>query len=264
MTKKRPRASLEEERRLAAIFHPEPDWDRFLAAIKRKPATSETVLEAIYVWEGFPAFAGRILTDDVRKAIKAGIITQHHAFAPKIIALQKLMQAHQETTLFLAAQVEKARLDSSTLSGCAEAGLLAICQDPVLSWGFSSIPTSNRTSEENVGRIRDAQTVLLRLKAKVKMDAPAPPLPVLPPAGPKVELDAERLRVRIGKKWHDVTVAQKDMLAVLFKAKGEWVGGKTFGADARPDKTRNSMKRPVAKMIQTNKAQGYRIPALLP
>ena len=78
----------------------------------------------------------------------------------------------------------------------------------------------------------------------------------------KLTLDEERLRVRVGTKWHDVTVAQMRMLSVLHQAKGHWVGGKTIGGE--PHKTRRAMPQPVARIIETDKAKGYRIrPSLL-
>lgn len=75
-------------------------------------------------------------------------------------------------------------------------------------------------------------------------------------------LDKQMLRVRVDGVWHDVTEKQKDMLAVLFKANGNWVGGKNIGVNAHH--YRASMPKPVADMIQSHQVNGYRIPALLP
>ena len=73
----------------------------------------------------------------------------------------------------------------------------------------------------------------------------------------KVQFDENRACVSIGGKRHDLTDAQKNMIAVLWKAKGAWVPGKTVGA--RPDKLRKKMPPPVARIIETDRAQGYRI-----
>jgi hypothetical protein len=75
-------------------------------------------------------------------------------------------------------------------------------------------------------------------------------------------LDRKDRRIAVGGRWFDVTARQFDMLSVLFKARGRWVGGKTFGADARPDKWMKRMPPEVKGIIQTHKVEGYRIPAL--
>ena len=82
----------------------------------------------------------------------------------------------------------------------------------------------------------------------------------------KVELDAERLRVRVGKRWYDVNEQQKDMLATLIAAKGGWVLGKNITAKGsrRPHQIRGDMLKPVAAIIETDRHKGYRILALLP
>jgi hypothetical protein len=71
-----------------------------------------------------------------------------------------------------------------------------------------------------------------------------------------VELDALRSRVRIDKRWYELKGEECDMLAILFKANGVWVCGKDF--KSRPDKTKKTMLKAVAKIIQTSK-QGYRL-----
>ncbi len=77
------------------------------------------------------------------------------------------------------------------------------------------------------------------------------------PRGPKVQLDADRHRVRVGTQWHDLTEHTTEMLQTLFKANGAWVGGKNIGG--RPHKTRQKMPAAVAGIIDTDRAKGYRI-----
>ena len=79
---------------------------------------------------------------------------------------------------------------------------------------------------------------------------------------PGLSLDKDKMRIQVSGKWYELTSAQTKMLAVLFKAEGTWVAGKNIGG--RPDKTRQSMPKPVARIIETDKAKGYRIrPGLL-
>ena len=92
-----------------------------------------------------------------------------------------------------------------------------------------------------------------------------PPAPVVgaaltaKPSSPnlKADLDKVRLRVYVAGNCHELTEAQTKMLSVLFEANGAWVGGKTIGSE--PHKTRKAMPPAVARIIQTNKAKGYRI-----
>lgn len=74
---------------------------------------------------------------------------------------------------------------------------------------------------------------------------------------PQVELDEERDRISVRGQWYDVTVRQREMLAILLAADGSWVAGKNIGG--RPDKTRKATHSAVASIVQTDKAKGYRI-----
>jgi hypothetical protein len=60
----------------------------------------------------------------------------------------------------------------------------------------------------------------------------------LPNSKNEIELDSNGIRIRIGKKWHDITDKQHEMLKILLKARGEWVIGKIIGG--RPDKLRKT------------------------
>ena len=74
---------------------------------------------------------------------------------------------------------------------------------------------------------------------------------------PEVELEAERMRVRVYEDWHEITEAQTRMLSTLFAAQGAWVGGKTICNE--PHKVRRAMPQPVADIINTDQSKGYRI-----
>jgi hypothetical protein len=79
---------------------------------------------------------------------------------------------------------------------------------------------------------------------------------------PKIELAEDRLQIRIGEDWYELTEKQSGLLAVLLKANGAWVGGKNCGAE--PHKTRKAMPAKVQKIINTDRSKGYRIcPELL-
>jgi hypothetical protein len=76
-----------------------------------------------------------------------------------------------------------------------------------------------------------------------------------------LELDEINPRIWFKKKWHRLTSREHEMLKVLFKAAGAWVGGKEIGS--RPDRLRNSMPKCIASLIETDNHLGYRIPLLL-
>jgi hypothetical protein len=78
---------------------------------------------------------------------------------------------------------------------------------------------------------------------------------------PDLKLDEINPRIWFKKKWHKLSPRSHEMLKVLFKAEGAWVGGKEIGG--RPDKLRNSMPKCIASLIETDNHMGYRIPLLL-
>jgi hypothetical protein len=78
----------------------------------------------------------------------------------------------------------------------------------------------------------------------------------------KPAIDKKAQRVRVKGKWVDVTPAGMNMLTILFAAKGKWVAGKTIGDHAST--TRKRLPLSVRNLVQTDKAQGFRIAALLP
>jgi hypothetical protein len=85
------------------------------------------------------------------------------------------------------------------------------------------------------------------------------------PLGHRSRLEFEfaesRQRIRIGDHWHELTRRQTEMMAILCKARGQWVGGKFIGN--APHKMRQRMPNPVKAIIETDPANGYRIdPAL--
>jgi hypothetical protein len=73
----------------------------------------------------------------------------------------------------------------------------------------------------------------------------------------RLKLDTGRQRICINTRWYDLTEAQVDMVTVLMKARGRWVGGKNIGE--RPDHTRNGMPKSVKSIVETHKRNGYRI-----
>ncbi|MCH9022370.1 MAG: hypothetical protein IID32_06365 [Planctomycetes bacterium] len=78
------------------------------------------------------------------------------------------------------------------------------------------------------------------------------------------ELDCERQRVFVKKRWYQLTVKCTEMLTILAAAKGSWVGGKTInGFNGRPDKILKRMPKTVQSIIETSQHDGYRIKPLL-
>ena len=72
---------------------------------------------------------------------------------------------------------------------------------------------------------------------------------------PRLELASERLEIRIDDNWHTISESQKNMLEILIKAEGGWIGGKNIGG--RPDKLRKNMPEAVSNIIETDKREGY-------
>jgi hypothetical protein len=96
----------------------------------------------------------------------------------------------------------------------------------------------------------------------VRQPVPNPPARWKQKDVPILDADHQRIRLRTGANWIHLTSTQTKMLAVLFGANGGWVKGRTISD--HPHKTRKSMPKPVHAIIETSRADGYRIRALLP
>ncbi len=82
------------------------------------------------------------------------------------------------------------------------------------------------------------------------------------------ELDSKNQRIRaLDGKWHDVNDEPLRMLKVLFDAEGGWVGGKQIEHEtliSSASRAKSRMPKPVRKLIESHRRNGYRIPSLLP